>query len=573
MAVSKNKHVTVRLRFVSAILILSALILVSKLYFVQMVYGEEFSERADRQYVRTNSDTFNRGSIFFEEKNGNYISAATLKNGYTLAINPETLENPHDIFKKLSSVTELDEDIFFLKAGKEGDPYEELAQKLTKEDADKIEAFDLDGVGLYKTKWRFYPGRDLASHTLGFVGYKGDELVGRYGVEEYYDDVLSREDAKLYVNFFAEVFSQIGERIVHRNTTREGDVYLTIEPTVQLQLEGVLEEIQNTWGSRIVAGIIINPQTGEIYGLGSLPSYDPNNYSEVDDISVFNNPLVQNVYEMGSIIKPITMAAGIDAGVVTPETTYDDKGRVTTNGYTISNYDGGARGVVSMQEVLNQSLNTGVSFVTEKLGNEKFTEYFKAFGLRTETGIDLPNEAYNLTENLDSPRDIEHFTASFGQGIALTPISTVRALSALGNGGQLITPHVVKRVEYTVGWNKLIDPEEKPGVISPETSETITRMLVKVVDEALRDGNVALEHYSVAAKTGTAQISSPDGGYYEDRYLHSFFGYFPAYEPQFLVFLLNIEPQGARYASETLTDPFIDLTKFLISYYGVTPDR
>ena len=227
-----------------------------------------------------------------------------------------------------------------------------------------------------------------------------------------------------------------------------------------------------------------------------------------------------------------------------------------------------------MQEVLNQSLNTGVAHVVELMGKDTFRKYFTNLQLGSETGIDMPSEAHGLVSTLESPRAVDYATASFGQGIALTPLETIRALATLGNGGYLVTPHLASKIQYLDGSSKDITYPKGTQVFTPDTSETITRMLTTVVDKALRHGTVALKDHSIAAKTGTAQIADPTTGkYYGDRYLHSFFGYFPSYDPKFIVFLYTVEPKNVQYASETLTTPFMDITKFLINYYNIPPDR
>jgi cell division protein FtsI (penicillin-binding protein 3)/stage V sporulation protein D (sporulation-specific penicillin-binding protein) len=323
----------------------------------------------------------------------------------------------------------------------------------------------------------------------------------------------------------------------------------------------------------MTGAIIMDPNTGSIYAMNAVPTFDLNSRQDAT-IEEFRNPLVEDVYEMGSIIKPLTMAAGLDSGAITRSSSYYDAGFITLNDYTIKNFDGKGRGTVPMQEILNQSLNTGVSWIVTQMGKEKFRTYFTNYGLGEETGIDLPGEAQGLVENLQSPRDVEYATASFGQGIALTPVETIRALASLANGGKLVTPHLADRIEYDDGTIEKIAYPEPKQILKEETSEEISRMLSVVVDDALRGGNVALPNHSIGAKTGTAQMAdSAGGGYYEDRYLHSFFGYFPAFEPRFIVFMYTVEPQNVRYASETLTDPFMEIARFLINYYSIPPDR
>ncbi|MCK5590568.1 MAG: hypothetical protein KAI72_01310, partial [Candidatus Pacebacteria bacterium] len=363
-------------------IIVVALILLSRLFVVQIVRGELYAQQADGQYVTDQSYVFDRGTIYFEKKDGTRISSATLRSGYILAIDPSQISNISYVYKQLSSIVNIEKDIFFLRAGKKDDPYEEIVKRLDKETAQKIEALDIKGVVLAEDKWRFYPGGDLSAHAIGFVGYKGNVLGGRYGLERYYDDILSRGDNKLYVNFFAEVFSNVDEflRSNSRNN-RDGDIVTTIELSVQGMLEESLLGLEEKWNTDSVGGIIIDPRTGSIYALASRPGFDPNYFNKVDDISVFTNPLVENVYEMGSIMKPLTMATGLDTGVVTYDSTYKDDGYVVLDGLRIENYDGMGRGVVPMQEVLNQSLNTGAVHVMQKVGKENFKKYMYDFGL------------------------------------------------------------------------------------------------------------------------------------------------------------------------------------------------
>lgn len=572
-----RKNAILRIRIITGIVLLLALLLVFRLYQLQVMKHDQYVARAEQQYVHTVQDLYTRGSILLTTRDGERVSGATIQSGFLLAINPQHIIDAEELYEALAQYLELDRERFIEHAKNQKRTYIEIEEALENDVAAKIEALELPGVMLYKNQWRYYPGDTLAARTLGFVAFTGEEgndtLRGRYGLERYYDDVLTHKTERLSVNFFAEIFSNFGDVLFESSESRSGDVVTTLEPTVSRMLSQELAATQKEWESDLTGGIIIDPQTGAVYAMDAVPTFDLNDRRGAS-IEDFRNPLVEDVYEMGSIIKALTMAAGLDSGAVSADTTYYDAGCIELNDYTICNYDGRGRGTVPMQEVLNQSLNTGVTFVEQTMGKATFRKYLKTLRIGSETGIDLPNEVHGLVDNLNSPREVEYATASFGQGIALTPIATVRALSSLGNGGTLITPHIVSSIEYTDGTVKEIQYPEGDRVFSEETSEEISRMLTNVVDEALKGGNVALPNYSIAAKTGTAQIADTEnGGYYEDRFLHSFFGYFPSYDPQFLVFLYTVEPKNVRYASETLTDPFMEITKFLINYYNIPPDR
>jgi len=224
-----------------------------------------------------------------------------------------------------------------------------------------------------------------------------------------------------------------------------------------------------------------------------------------------------------------------------------------------------------MQEVLNQSLNTGVAFVVGRVGNEVFADYMKKL-IGEETGVDLPNEAAPLVSNLDEPRDLEQAQASFGQGIAMSPISITRALAALGNGGYLVDPHVVREIRYDLGHSRKVEPNKPKRIFKEETSEEISRMLVTVVDDVLGGGEVELKNHTIAAKTGTAQIAGSGGEYLEKATNHSFVGYAPADDPRFVIMVKLDRPSSAEYSASTSARVFGELAKYMLNYYEIPPD-
>jgi cell division protein FtsI (penicillin-binding protein 3)/stage V sporulation protein D (sporulation-specific penicillin-binding protein) len=499
-----------RIRVLTLLCALAACIIVGRLYVLQIINGSMYEERAQAQLTPQTSPLLDRNAIYFTDKDGNPWTAALM-----------------------------------------------------------------DQVGTTSEYKRVYPGGSLAAQELGFVAYNNDNTQkGRYGLERYYDQTLARTDDDLYTNFFVELFGKA--QSVLSGEPQTGSVITSIEPAVQGELERTLAGYDDTWHPQLSGGVIMDPQTGEIYAMAVAPTFDLNSFNTQTDPLIYANPLVENVFEMGSILKPLTMAAGIDSGAITPTTTYNDTGCITVDTKKICNYDGVARGVIPMQQILSQSLNVGASFIATQMGPSVMRDYFlNHYDLGTETGIDLPGEVHGLVDNIaNDDRQVEFDTASFGQGIAISPIETVRALAVLANGGKLVTPHLATAIRYDTGVERTLTWGDGEQVLKPQTVTDVTRMLTTVVDTALANGDIKLEHYSVAAKTGTAQIANPaGGGYYSDRFLHSFFGYFPSYNARFIVFLFAVDPKGAPYASQTWAQPFFSLTKFLLNYYNVAPDR
>ena len=553
-------------------------IVLSALYRVQILSGHGYALRAESQYAKPSISVFDRGSIFFQSKDGTHVIGASIARGYFIYVNPKMVTSASQAYQAISQYITIDRSLFN-KSVNASSSYIELVHKLDDTKAISIQGLKLPGIGVATEAWRSYPGGVLASQTLGVIGQDSNAtttiaIKGRYGIERSYDSVLNHPSQGSTVNVFADLFSGI-DSVFSDNANTEGDIVTTIEPTAQAYLEKVLADTDAQWHPDSIGGIVMDPQTGEIVSLASLPTFDPNELSHISDVSLLSNPLVEHVYEMGSIMKPLTMATGIDTGVITKTSTYDDVGCLTLDKKKICNYDGKARGVIPMQEILSQSLNIGASYIALKVGKDDISKYFTSFGLGSTTGIDLPNEATGIIGNLTKKgKDIDVATASYGQGIAVSPVEMARALSVLANGGYLVTPHVVKEIDYLDSTKKTLDWPKQGPVLKPQTVNDVVSMLITVVDTKLANGAVKMNNYTIAAKTGTAEIADHvNGGDYKDRYLHSFFGFFPAYHPKFIIFLYQIYPKGAEYASATLTQPFDDLAKFLINYYSIAPDR
>lgn len=571
-----NSKARFRIRIVFVGIVVAACVVTVALYRTEIINGGVYAARAEAQYAKPASSVFDRGSIFFQAKDGTRVAAASLARGYFLYINQKLVTDTSQAYEALSQYITIDKNAF-TKAVDSPGSYVEFMHKLDQTTADNIQNLALPGIGVAEEAWRSYPGGTLAAHTLGIIGETSSSTVaGRYGLESYYDAVLSRSSQGSTADVFAGLFSGLGS-VFGSGSDTQGDIVTAIEPTVETYLEKVLSDTSAEWHPSEIGGIIMDPQTGEIHAMASLPTFDPNDLSDLPSVSILSDPLVEHVYEMGSIMKPLTMAMALDTGVEKVDSTYNDVGCEVIDTKKICNYDGRARGVIPMQQILSQSLNIGAATIALAVNATypgDMLKYFSSYGLGTTTGIDLPNEATGLIGNLKKPKDIDIATAAYGQGIAVSPVEMIRGLSVLANGGYVVTPHVVDEIDYVDGAKKVIQPIKQGPVLKPETVQEVDNMLVTVVDKAFATGTVSMQHYSIAAKTGTAEIADPvNGGYYPDRYLHSFFGFFPAYNPRFIVFLYQIYPKGALYASATLTQPFSELSKFLINYYDIPPDR
>ncbi len=487
-----------------------------------------------------------RGEIFLKDRVGALTPLAINKDYFTVFANTNLIEYNAESFRRLANILDQSEEVILQKISKPNDPYEVLAQHVSEDNAKKIKALFLKGIGLEVQQGRYYPYQNSVSHVIGFLGSTGEAQVGQYGLEGFYEDDI-----------------KIGGLIQK--------LILSIDPHIQYIVESKLKNVVDKYQAQFGTAIIMEPSTGRILALAGYPDFNPNEYSKVPDISFFTNRAISGQFELGSVFKPVTMAIGLNEKVISPETTYTDTGEVRIGQRVIKNWDLKVHGVNTMTQVLERSLNTGVVFVEQKIPKDTFHTYIQQFGFGEKTGIDLQGEVSGDIRNLNYKRDVEYATASFGQGISMTPLQMISAIATIANNGKLMYPHVVDEMFLNDGSNVIIPSRTIRQVISPESAQALTKMLVSTVVNGYDKAKVP--GYFIAGKTGTAQIANvQERGYAEEATIQSFAGYAPAYHPQFVVFLNINSPQGVRFASESLTSSFADIMSYLLTYYEIPPD-
>ena len=460
---------------------------------------------------------------------------------------------------------------------KKNDPYEPIADKVGEEALEKIKQLDMPGIGYIMKKYRFYPEDNIGSHVLGFVGYVGDDKRGRYGLEGFFDEELYGKFGLIN----AERSASGGVIIINDRTydkPRNGsDFVLTINRSIQFMACQKLNETASRYGAEGGSIIVMDPKSGAILAMCSWPDYNPNDYKEVENISVYNNPAIFSEYEPGSIFKSITMAAAIDQDKVSPETTYNDEGMRIIDGWPIKNSDYesyGGHGIVDMNTVLEASLNTGAIYAMEQTGAKVFADYVKKFNFGEKTGIELETEGGGNISSLIKSKivDVEAATASFGQGITVTPLQIVSAYGAIAYDGILMKPYLVQEIINYDGSKTITKPRQIRQVISSRSSLLISAMLVNVV-EGGHAVKAAVNGYYVAGKTGTAQVADVEKMGYGSKTIHSFVGFAPVEDPKFVMLVKLDDPKAAPFAASTAAPLFGEIAEFILNYYQVPRER
>ena len=566
--------------YVSVFLILFCFgAIIFRLFSLQVLKYSFYKVKATGQYETTQVVYPMRGEIYLKDRFSNgesqtsFFPLAINKDFYKISAVPKDIEEKEETVEKLAPFLTLDKEVLTQRIFKADDPYEPLESKVDEEIAQQIKELKLKGIISESETWRYLPANEFSCHVVGFVRQgDGEERLGQYGVEEYYEKQLAGKTglAKVEKDSKGQLIS-IDKKIIQK--AEDGaDIILTLDPNIQSFIEGrlktTIEKLKAPKGSII----LMEAKTGAIKAMANWPRFNPNKYNEVKDISVFPNSIVHDLFEPGSIFKPITMAAALDTGAVTPQTTYEDKGRIQIGNKVIENAVKTPQGIQTMTQVLEKSLNTGAIFAMQKTGKEKFKEYVEKFGFDEKTGIDLPSETKGNIANLETKRDIEYATATFGQGVAVTPIQLIAAFGAIANGGVLLKPYLAEKIIYKDGKEETMQKQEVRRVISSETASRLTAMMVSVVENGFSK-KAKVPGYLFAGKTGTAQIPDFKSGGYTEETIHTFGEFFPAYDARWVLLIKIDEPKGIKFAADSLTPVAKEIAQYILNYYEIPPSE
>lgn len=552
--------------------------LITQLFRIQVLNNRVYSKEGEEQRLVSRKVLPERGEIFWRNMSeGEAVPLVVNEPVYDFYLVPSFAPDDISFGKTISAALLIPEARVLEKLANRNDPYELIRSGIEDGERARISKhlkdarISPDAYGFEESFRRSYIDGALASHVTGFFGFGagGEERRGQYGVEEYFDADLTGIPGQTVSD--TDVKGRpipIGERAVVFPLNGK-DVVLTLDKNIQYKACALLAEYVKKYEAAGGAVIAMEPETGNIYALCGEPHFDPNRYSE-SPVSLFVNPVTGAAYEPGSIFKPITMAAALDAGGVTPFMSFLDTGSVVIGNYTIRNAAERVYGRNSMVQVLDKSINTGAIFAMRSIGPENFRKYVEAFGFGKLTGIEIASEVDGDVTPLATAEEIYAATASFGQGISATPIQLVGAYAAIARGGVLVKPRIIDRL---IDGDKehLLPLVEGDRVISKETAESVSLMLVSAVKNGYAK-RAGVSGYVIAGKTGTAEIPKTDERGYAEETIHSFVGFGPVEPGESPVFVMLVkldQPRGERFADSTAAPLFHDIAEFILHYLNV----
>ncbi|HKZ34864.1 MAG TPA: penicillin-binding protein 2 [Patescibacteria group bacterium] len=553
-----------RVRFVTATILLFLSLIILRLFYWQVVVSEKLIVAAEQQHFLTTEIPALRGE-FLASDGFPFVSNQPAYLVYAMLPDVDKISLPFEKLSSLLAVTEatlssrLSADLVWVP----------LKRKVEDEVKKQIETMDISGIGFERDDRRFYPEGSMAAHLFGFVGSDiNGKDTGYFGLEGYYDGYIKGIPGKV-----RQEKDALGRPILvgeyRPEEAQDGSsLLLTLDRTVQFLVEKKLREGIEKYRAKAGSVIVMNPTTGAILAMASVPSYEPNRWDEYPK-DLYKNPIVANSYEPGSTFKVLIMAAALNEKKVEPETRCDIcTGPVQVSGYQIRTWNNKYFPNSTMTEVLQHSDNVGMVFVGQKIGEKKLHSYLKNFGIGEKTGIDLEEETTPTLRSWEEWKEIDLATTSFGQGVAVTPIQMIRAVSAIGNDGKLMKPYLVKKI-ISKSDEVTIESKVVRQVVKPETAKILTEMMINAVDNG--EARFAKpKGYRIAGKTGTAQI--PLGGtYQDDKTIASFVGFAPADHPKFSMLVVLTEPSSSPWGSETAAPLFFSIAKELFQYYTIAP--
>lgn len=543
------------------------LVLAGRLFYLMVLSSEELSEKALGVEQRERSIKAARGIIY--DRNG--VVLADNQPVCTISVIHSQVTEPEKVIKLLSEKLSMDEAEIRKKVEKVSSR-EKIKSNVPKETADEIREASLSGVKVDEDYKRYYPYGSLASKVLGFTG---SDNQGILGLESKYDSVLKGTDGTILTltDFQGiEIESAAEERI---EPVQGDSLYLSLDYTMQSFAQQAAEKVLKEKQAKSVSVILMNPQNGEIYAMVNVPEYDLNEPYELLDVyaggggsendklnSMWRNPLISDSYEPGSTFKIVTATAALEEGKVSLEDTFNCPGFKIVEDRKIRCHKTQGHGTETFREGVMNSCNPVFMEIGARVGAEAMLKYYRKLGLYEKTGVDLPGEAGSIMHKLENIGAVELATMSFGQSIQITPLQLLRAVSAVVNGGTLVTPHFAVRTEDSVtGEITELTYETEPGNVSETTSETMRSLLEAVVSEGTGK-NARVEGYQVGGKTATSEKLPRGTG----KYISSFLGFAPADHPEIMGLILIDEPVGVYYGGTIAAPVMAEIFQNILPY-------
>ena len=581
-----DRTLNTRRNLIYIVLIAVGLVFASRLFHIQVVNGERYKTLAQAEQLRKFSIPAERGSIYMRSGDGKL--PLVLNQDYKIVYaDPRYVEDPETTALKLAKVLPGESEEYQALLEQEEKVYVVLEKSVEPAKAEEVEELELAGVGLQNSPKRVYPEGALAAQLLGFVN---DDGLGQYGLEGYLDEKLAGEDGLLHTVTDARgiPLSTSDEASIDIPAKDGDDIVLTIDRSVQSAVEEALEKSVERTNGESGSVLVMDPKSGAILSMANYPSYDPSKFYEEEDAGVFQNLVVSDAYEPGSVLKPFTMSAGLQTGAVKVDSTYYDSGSVEIDGWTINNALEKSWGQQDMTGVIVKSLNTGAIHVLKQMGGGEInlkarTTFYdfltKNYRFGAALSIAQPNEHSGLIYHPESGEgnNVKYSNMTFGQGLTATMLQVTSSFSALVNGGDFYQPYLIhSTIDSQTGEETVNGPQiVSNNALSDGVSKELRKMLVGVVENG---GGYYAERpgYTIGGKTGTTQLIDDDGTYSTSRYIGSFVGFISSggveSVPDVVVMVRIVEPKvGASAGAEAAVPLFGDIADFLINYYQITP--